>query len=66
MGCESLVATEIQKGNLIAPFLLSIPEPYSYNLIYPKEVKQKHQILRDWLMNQVKKSALKNNDGKLQ
>ena len=59
MGSESLVSSELKNGNLIAPFSLRVPEPYSYNLIYPKDAKPKHYILRNWLMAQVTRCNLK-------
>jgi LysR family glycine cleavage system transcriptional activator len=48
-----LLSSEIEKGNLIAPFDVMLTD-YSYYIVRPKESskQQKTQVLRDWLTEQ--------------
>ena len=55
LGRGALVADDLASGRLVQPFVLSLPAPFSYYVVYPRKALERPKVkaFRDWLFAQV-------------
>jgi len=55
LGRGALVADDLAAGRLVQPFVLSLPAPFAYYVVYPRKALERPKVkaFRDWLFAQV-------------
>lgn len=59
MAREAFARRDLEQGTLVRPFDLTVPEPGSWYLVYPKQQNEKPeiQLFRKWLVDQVEQDS---------
>ena len=59
MAREAFAKRDLEKGIIVRPFELTVPEPGSWYYVYPKEQNVKKEVLlfQQWLLEEVKKDS---------